>query len=454
MPTHTDVLEERLDRNNLLTRDLPTVIEREEQARNGALEVAARMSGPGRDYDEAVARAHVSEARLKVLNEIRTSVSVRSEPRVYEPNSPHSYFRDLFHAALPGRSEHREAVERLDRYSRELQIEAASGSPEGRSAVRAVREMSRSEGESAAHRETRALTSGSASFGAFVTPAYLLDDYAGYRTFESSFYGQTNQQPLPEYGLTVYVPAFGSGANVAQQAGENTGVANSTPTAAYLTAPVGTLAGEIDLSQAMFDRGSMTDEIINQQLKLQLDTAIDSYMLTTALATAGSVVQAGGSFTTSELWGDLAKAAAQMETTPGTVAAPTHTFLSPSLYSFAASQVDTTGRPVFLPSPANAALPIRLGPDGRPPAGYTGDRLVGTETFRDGNLPANTIVVADPREVFSFAGAPVVRSFPETFAQDLTVVVQLYAYVACLPRYPKTVQAITGPAYSATQTFA
>jgi hypothetical protein len=67
-------------------------------------------------------------------------------------------------------------------------------------------------------RETRAFVSGggataSASGGggaAFVSPAFLLDSWAPYRSPIRTFADQCARFPLPDYGMEVYIPVFTS----------------------------------------------------------------------------------------------------------------------------------------------------------------------------------------------------------------------------------------------------
>ena len=96
---------------------------------------------------------------------------ITEEPRVYGPGSAHCYFLDV--AASVQTEDHtlREAAdERLNRYAAELKVEERSATPEGRHSKRSAREHSRNDDPT---QEVRALTTGSASGGAFVTPSYV-----------------------------------------------------------------------------------------------------------------------------------------------------------------------------------------------------------------------------------------------------------------------------------------
>ena len=198
--------------------------------------------------------------------------------------------------------------------------------------------------------------------------------------------------------------------------------------------------------------------MIFDQLHVALQTAIDTAVLTVALANAGTVAGAS-SFTAAAFWQDLAEAKSQMATAAGTVLPATHTFMTPNVYEYLSSESDPNGRPLLLPTPAGAATTVTPGPDGGPPPGYTGEKILSTPVFTDGNVPTTDsgaetqIVLAHMPEVFVLATEPVSRAIPETFAADLSVVVQTYCLVGTIVRHPKAVQIVSGAAYPASPSF-
>jgi hypothetical protein len=149
-----------------------------------------------------------------------------------------------------------------------------------------------------------------------------------------------------------------------------------------------------------------------------------------------------------------------MLTTAGTKLPATHLFVIPELGEWLLSQVDPNGRPLLLPTPANTALPITPGPNGGPPLGYTGNRLLSTAVFEDGSIPVTSpsydtqIVVANMAEVFTLTSEPSLRVIPETLAPDLLVTIQLYALLGVVVRHQAAVQTITGAAYPVAPSFA
>ena len=136
-------------------------------------------------------------------------VAVTGEETTYGPGSANSYYIDLARAAIPGLRGHREALERLDRHSLEVAHEVRSGSRQGRRALGGASTRAR-EGGRNVREEQRAVTTGSASAGSFVTPIWLQPRYGLYNSYPASFYEQSTQLPDPGYGNQMNLPVFDS----------------------------------------------------------------------------------------------------------------------------------------------------------------------------------------------------------------------------------------------------
>ena len=84
--------------------------------------------------------------------------------------------------------------------------------------------------------------------------------------------------------------------------------------------------------------------------------------------------------------------------------------------------------------------------------------MLGTAVFADGNIPASgsnaELIVGNPAEVFTLTTEPVTRSVVETYASDMSVVVQLSAMVGVSVRHPAAVQVVSSAAYPQAPTFA
>lgn len=449
----------------------------EESARKN--ELRARVVELDALIDEATAEeqrsAAIAEARVRsglagAEAEIASSPAVvKSEPRTYGDGSDNSYFADKIFASMPGHPRYDEARARQESWGKEVVRDSINDPALRARAVKATREHFR-KNESTARKmvadlERRAMDTTGSSGGSFVTPDYLVSDWAPYRTYQRSFIDQTNKQDLPDYGMTVYLPHVTAAAGVAAQSSQNTAIDEADPTAGYLSSNLETLAGVVTVSQQLLDRagpGVQFDQIIFQQLAMAYNTAVDTAALTAALANAGTITDATSGFAIANVYGDIAKAANAVETSAGVVLPATHVFFTPTWWNFLTSQLDSTNRPLILPTWANPwnSVATAEGNPARVADGATGYEMLSMQVFKDGNIPTTDsgaetqVIVAHMPEVWVWEGAPVTDVLPQTLGADLSVLLRLYAYNTVIVRYPTAVQSITGAQYPVSPTFA
>jgi hypothetical protein len=408
-------------------------------------------------------------------------VRVTHEPRVYGLESPHSYFADISLMQQPAAQEHRGAMDRRGQYAREVAYEMSQGSVEGRRAERQIRARLRTlnAGEherraSEAIREVRALeTKGgitaSASGGgaaAFVSPAFLMDEWALYRGIARSFADQCHKVPLPAYGLQIYLPLISGTAKVNKQT-EGGSVTETVPSTALEGAKVETATGQLIITQQIFDRaftgGGSMDSLIYAQLHQQLDQEVDVYVLNQVLSTA-ELIAGEGSYSTKGLYKDLALAREKMADTAGTRLRATHLFTTTDLYGYATRQVDTTSeRPIIVPT-SMPGFPLTTGAD--PFAGEQRpkwSRFMGTVLpggvlwFTDDNIPVagtgsrtQLIVSAPETAIVLLEDEPILSAFVETLANEVKVVLNLREYCAAITRHAAGTASISSNAYLTT----
>jgi hypothetical protein len=448
----------------------------------------AAYRGSLRSVDE-LHRISASLAEIEARERRRAAhYGVTGEARVYGPDSPYSFYLDRCTVAFPDQPWHQQgASERLERYAAEVAVEVRRKSAEGRRAERLVREATRAEDEvthEQRHRDlihvvrgdaelraaglgtgggaTVSATSGAA---AFVVPFFLLDEWAPYRGVYRTFADQCHSWPCPEWGMQVAIPYF-STADAAAQQTELSGVSETDPTTAFQTGTLQTVSGQVTLTQQAHDRGYVgggsLDQVIARELQQRLDEKIDVYTLTTVIAAAGTVSGAS-SYSTANLYSDLASGREGITDTAGVRLRPTHLFTTSDLYSYVSRQVDDQHRPIVTPKFA-PGLPFATGADDGRNGGadapkwarFTGTVLpAGVLWFEDDNIPAsgsNTqlLVSAPDQAVVLVEGEPILSVFPETFAPSLDVVLNLRAYVTAITRHASGTQAITGNAYPLT----
>jgi len=432
--------------------------------------------------DDRIIEVEADETRAAQVAEARkrsgidaTEVTVTSEARTYGPGSEHSYFVDLARAAMPGSQLHLAAVERLNRHAVEVAGEMRDPkSVEGRRAEKNLRQQFRGmeERQLAAEidrartltaDETRAINSGGSSGGSFVTPQYFVSNYAPYRQFGRAFADATNKNALPEYGMTIYIPKITQAASVYASTGsgaEGVGVAEQDPTAAYESVGLETLSGQVIISQQVLDRAGPSfeyDKMVYDQLtkayNLSLDVYVLSQAITTASVSAASVASSGPNSSTSisyAVGAGIAGAKANIAGTAGTVLRATHIFAPVTPWEWLVSATDVNGRPLFNPRNSGPWAAQAAG-EGTPVIeGDTGYSWNGLPVYEDNNIPnvgSNyQFVVADMSEVWLWEGDPVNRTIPQTYAQNLQVLLQTYNYAAVIPRYPTAVQSVNGTA--------
>ena len=172
-------------------------------------------------------------------------------------------------------------------------------------------------------------------------------------------------------------------------------------------------------------------------------------MLTQALANAGTFqVTNTALYGAASFFNGVAHSKATIKDTAGTVMVPSHVFLQPVNWEYYTVQVDGQDRPQIVPNYAGAFNAIAAGTENMVPEGDTGYKTLSLPVFEDANIPVhssnNQAIVAAMDEVWFWEGDVVTRTIPQTVAQNLSVLLQLYAYVGCIVRYPTAVQALQG----------
>ena len=385
-----------------------------------------------------------------------TDIAVVLEPRTYSVNSPHSFFKDVVES-------HRgdfAAAARLDRYNVEISHEIETGSTEGQRNLRArtlaYRQSNPTATRAEVDREVRAATS--STMQGWTTPQYILEQWAAFRGAARTFTHQTVQLPIPDVGLSVSVPSFTSTASAGVQT-EGSAVTELDPTGAYITQPIVTIAGQIVASQQLVDRASTQgftfDTFAYAQLREQYDQNVNIYTMGRALAVGKAITESANSFSVANFYQDVALCREVLYDTLGTRLAPTHIFTTPDLYSYVTRQLDTSNRPMIVPqfAPGDPLWPDQ---DNKAWRQFTGTVLPGTLTwFVDESIQpqgSNTVVIVSrPDTIVTFEGdEPLVRAYGETIANQLQTVIQLYNYLAVVPRFPYGTAYVTGNAYPTT----
>ena len=465
-----------IESGNALSEEQET---RRSELRSGIEKLDARID---EEHAKEQRNAKLAEVRKSIVSAPAAPVAEVNEPTTYGPDSPNSYFADLARSFSPAFRGHHEAVQRLTKASHEAAWEMVHGKPEARRSIeRILKEELRDNGDGAqrglvnyrsmgqtGRSELRAgMDTTSASGGSFATPIYFINEYAPYRQPGRPFIDQCNKQPLPSYGMTVYLPHVTAAAGVASQASQNTGVQETDPTAGYLSANLTTEAGEVTVSQQLLDRagpGFEFDVLVFDQLNRAYAPVVDLFAINAALAGAGTISYTDTTGfhlnTTNGVGGFTSKVAgakSAIRKAAGTVLPPTHLFLTEDRWEYIEAWADSQGRPVVVPNfagPYNALAAGSASGDADVVEGRTGYKMAALPVFTDLSLPAPTVgndqaIVANLDEVYVYEGTPVTRVLPQTLAGNLSVILQMYSYIAAIVRYPSGVQTVAGSGMSA-----
>jgi len=284
--------------------------------------------------------------------------------------------------------------------------------------------------------EKRAINRVDGSGGEFVPPIWLLDEYAALARAGRPFADRLRNIPLPAGTDSINIPRITGGGLTGVQTGDNQNVAAQDPTTATVTAPVRTIAGQIDAALQLLDQSPLAfDEIMFEDLladyAMQLDIQLwngsgAAGQLLGLLNTSGinAITYTDASPTVPELWPKLAGALNAASNARKRV--PDAFWSHGQRWFWAASQLDANLRPFFLPAsngPQNA-LGLQEG-------SFNQDgpvtNVLAVPWYLDLNIPTNINANQDPivatvmRDHVLFEGDQNVRVLKEILSGSLGV---------------------------------
>lgn len=367
------------------------------------------------------------------------TTKIRTQERLpYGIDSKHSYFRDLYLATFADRT-HRASV---DRALTKGGIASAGtvpipgpkhAGPEG--TLEAARRRL------AISAELRDLSSTPGAGGEFVpaggAPPYIADAFATAARAKAVLPQVLNRRDLPEAGLVVQTARFATGAAVAIQ--QDLGAVQETdPTTATASAPVGLIAGQVDVSQQAFDHASPGFDVA---LAAELGNALGAQVDSQIISGSGSAGQLRGirnvsgvssatytdtTPTQSEFWHQLMSLLATTATAYG--AMPNTVLLHPRRAAWLSAWTDSAGMPAVINWP-EGVRPVNVGSI---PTNLGG----GTE---------DVAIVLQASESVLAQRAPSFAVMPDVLSGTLEVRVQARQYAALLAnRQPASIGILSG----------
>lgn len=350
----------------------------------------------------------------------RLSVRVTHEPLTYEPNGPHSFFRDLLAA---DRRHEKDAAARLHRHTAEMAIER--------------RDITRVDGAA----------------GEFVPPLWLLDFLGRPARTNRPFADAIGSLPLPGGTDTIPVPVVTASGATAPQTADNGAVSVLNPSTSSASMPVRTITGEIRASLQLIDQTppAAFDAVFYGDLLDDFDATLEAQIwngsgaagqLLGVLNTAGitSVPYVDATPTVPELTPLVAKVFGQ--TTAARKRADISGWMVPQRWAWIAGSLDTQNRTIG--DAANSASDA---------LSWAGQRW-----YLSPGIPANLgagtnedrIIATRPADHLLLEGKPRLRIMPDVGSGTLSVKVQLYRYVAfTAARYPSATGVISSTGLTA-----
>ncbi|HEY2088607.1 MAG TPA: phage major capsid protein [Mycobacterium sp.] len=395
---------------------------------------------------------------------------ITSEPRTYGPGTRSSYFLDLARDHMQrgdGDGGLDSARDRLRRHQQELDVELPArearrdewAEDQSEHEMRRAGVNRRSRESMFEKRVNPNRTDGQGGF--FVPPLWLIDEFIDLPRFGRTTANLCKTMGLPTGTDSINLPKVLTGTAAAVQAADAGGVQSTDLTDTSVSAPVRTIAGQQDIAIQLLDQSPISfDEVVladlladyNMKLDLQIINGSGAAgQVTGILNTAGinAVTYTDATPTLPELWVPLLQAASQVAKNRKQPA--TGVVLTPSLWYWALSQLDTTTRPLIVPN-SNAFNSMGDGglleSDG--PAGVL---TYGLPSFLDGNIPSNLgagtnetrSITARWQDLYLWEGSMRTRVLSEVLSGTLQVRLQVYNYVAFMPnRRPEAISVISG----------
>ena len=397
---------------------------------------------------DAKAAAEAIDARIAELTDLAErnaiaakslpTISVRNEPKTYEQRGQHSHARDLILATTQNDPA---SWERLRRHAAEVRVEH--------------RDITRTDGAG----------------GEFVPPLWLVDLFGDFPRANRVVADLCTQLPLPVGTDSINFPRITTGPQVAPQTADNAAVQETDMVTATVTAPVVTIAGQQDVAIQLAEQSPLAggfDRLIYGQLLADYERVLGGQILNGSgasgqlrgvLNTVGinAVTFTNASPTLPLLYVPLAQAVNGVEA--NSFIPPTAIVSHPRRWNWASSGLDSTNRPLIVPTANGPYNAVGVDTGGRAGRGFRGEAL-GVGWYTDATMPTTVSTNQDPivvgafDQAFLMEGDVRTRVLPDVLSGNLTIRFQLYRYVAFTAGVrPTAFSAITGTGQAAPSGF-
>jgi HK97 family phage major capsid protein len=372
---------------------------------------------------EGAAAVRRAQARVQSVNEGLT----------YTKGNGRSYLRDLVRSnpafGLQGADE---ARERLQRHSTDISTSAE------------FRDINRTDGTG----------------GYAVPPLWVMQGYVDLARAGRATANLVTNMELPAGTDSINIPKMTGGTTTAIQTADNAAVAEQDITDTSITAGVKTIAGQEDLAIQLIDQSPINfDEVVFRDLVADYATKVDLQVLsgTDAGNQVKGILNATGTETvtltgTASTAGDFYKKVADAIQRVHTLRfrSPSVIVMHPRRWAWLLAAVDTTGRPLVVPSGPGQN---QIATFGAVASQQVVGELQGLPVVTDPNVPTNVgagtnedvVLIMKADDLYLWESSIRTRVLPDVGSGNLTVRLQVYGYLAfTAERYPKSISKVTG----------
>ncbi|MEZ0357339.1 phage major capsid protein [Mycobacterium sp. SA01] len=330
------------------------------------------------------------------------------------------------------------------------------------SSYRRLQEHARQVADHHAYAEFRDLSRVDGQGGYAVPPAWLMNQYVELARPGRAFANLVQRQPLPGGTDSINVPKVLSGTAVGIQNGDNTSVTDVDLTDTFISCPVRTIAGQEGVAIQLIDQSPIAfDDVVFRDLIAAHAAATDQQVLYGTGSngqvlgvdyTSGVNTVAVGSVTIQGVYSAIANAIQTVHTTR--FLPPTAIVMHPRRWGWFLSLLDSTDRPLILPYASNPmnAVGILSEVDSQQIVGQlaglpviTDPNVTTTAGSESGGGTEDIIYVLRAQDLILYESGIRARVMPEVKASTLTVLLQVYSYLAfTAARYPQSIVTVTG----------
>lgn len=309
--------------------------------------------------------------------------------------------------------------------------------------------------------EARAgMTTTDGAGGEFVPPLWMVNEYIELAKAARVVADNVTKKPLPANTDSLSLPTVATGPSVAEHATQNAAISETDMTSSSVTAKTHTLAGGQTVAIELLEQSPINiDQVVLPELAKELAVQIDTFVINNNAANKRGLLNVSGNIdvtytdatpTVGELYSKLSDCISQIHT--NRFLSPTKIFMHPRRWAWMTAALDTTNRPLVLPS-THAPQNVIAAAGGLAAEGFVGTTGHGLPVFVDPNIPTNlgagtnedVILVVKHDDPWLFEGTPKAQAFEQTKADTMSVFFRLYNYVMLhSERYPKSIANITG----------